>query len=409
MYRCRVCGKLDRKGRLVGHLLKRHVSLDQVPFSCSLCNFRCTAPADLLQHITRYQRHVEEVQRTGLVDLKAVLQKSENPVNVEVLMEVEEYIEAPADDNDNGIFDLQETDEPDLPHWLTETSKELSQQGAPWNQPAIMQPVQQKMMARPLPAMTPVLPAAPASVPYNLSISTPGASADAGTFTPTVRRTATSTSTELRPMMTPRRSVTSAAAPTTTTHNNSNGEVTKQPAIPTGLWAPSTDELLKTPMFTATVLRQNQLIDTPLQDEPGYLLDGLLGTDTNDPLLNEEEEIEQVAEQPEVKEPSPAKVRKTEQEMNESKQHTVEVVNAITRAQEGLKEAISENTRALRSILNVLQTLASEQRTMRQCLDVMKHEGRQRTTIEKYEPRGPSRGDKRAEKKHDGGERSKRS
>ncbi|KAH3867911.1 hypothetical protein DPMN_031048 [Dreissena polymorpha] len=46
-YRCKKCGKTNRKGRLIGHILKHHVPMDQAPFSCGLCNFRCTEVADL--------------------------------------------------------------------------------------------------------------------------------------------------------------------------------------------------------------------------------------------------------------------------------------------------------------------------------------------------------------------------
>ena len=70
MYKCRVCGKLDRRQRLVGHLLKTHISFDQVPYYCNLCNFRCTAKEDLARHVTNYKRHREEVGRFGLVNHK---------------------------------------------------------------------------------------------------------------------------------------------------------------------------------------------------------------------------------------------------------------------------------------------------------------------------------------------------
>ncbi|KAH3706091.1 hypothetical protein DPMN_065471 [Dreissena polymorpha] len=39
-YKCKACGKTDRKWRLIGHIRKQHVPMDQVPFACGLCNFR---------------------------------------------------------------------------------------------------------------------------------------------------------------------------------------------------------------------------------------------------------------------------------------------------------------------------------------------------------------------------------
>jgi hypothetical protein len=80
-YRCQVSGKEDRKGRLIGHVLKNHIPMDRVPFSCSLCYFRCTDKKTLVNHLNSYQMHKDEVLRSGVTNLASVLNRAENPVN----------------------------------------------------------------------------------------------------------------------------------------------------------------------------------------------------------------------------------------------------------------------------------------------------------------------------------------
>ncbi len=75
-----LCSKTDRRGRMVAHILKYHVSMDRVPYSCSLCNFRCQDTTDLLNHTRRYKRHVEEVKRNPGIPLSRALNKAEDPV-----------------------------------------------------------------------------------------------------------------------------------------------------------------------------------------------------------------------------------------------------------------------------------------------------------------------------------------
>ncbi|KAH3701642.1 hypothetical protein DPMN_076632 [Dreissena polymorpha] len=65
-YRCRACGKADRKSRVVDHVLKYHVPMDRVPFSCSLCNFRCLEQHELMDHVRKYRRHIDEASKLGV-------------------------------------------------------------------------------------------------------------------------------------------------------------------------------------------------------------------------------------------------------------------------------------------------------------------------------------------------------
>ena len=62
LYSCLHCeksGKSYREARyrVVGHILKHHRSLDQTPYYCSLCMFRCTTSDALRKHVTGYKRH----------------------------------------------------------------------------------------------------------------------------------------------------------------------------------------------------------------------------------------------------------------------------------------------------------------------------------------------------------------
>ncbi len=41
IWRCNICSKTARKYRLDGHVLKYHVPIDQAPYYCSICHFRC--------------------------------------------------------------------------------------------------------------------------------------------------------------------------------------------------------------------------------------------------------------------------------------------------------------------------------------------------------------------------------
>ena len=109
-YTCKICRKVDRKGRLAGHILKYHIPMDRVPFSCSLCNFRCIEKAELLQHVTGYQRHKEELKRCKVTDQAAVLHRSTNPMNVEEMML----------DIDESSPARRQSEEPVLPDWLGE-------------------------------------------------------------------------------------------------------------------------------------------------------------------------------------------------------------------------------------------------------------------------------------------------
>ena len=79
-YRCKACGKIDRKGRMEGHVLKVHIPDERVPFLCTLCNFRCQDATTLMSHLTQYARHREAESKCGNpLDYVSILRKSVSP------------------------------------------------------------------------------------------------------------------------------------------------------------------------------------------------------------------------------------------------------------------------------------------------------------------------------------------
>ena len=111
-YWCNHCGKVDRKGRLVGHILRDHVPQDRVLFYCTLCRFQCETREDCIKHLTKYAGHVRAVGNTPNVDLNWVLIKSGNPWFVSS----SDLTQIP--DEDDDMFADQ--DKQQLPTWLRE-------------------------------------------------------------------------------------------------------------------------------------------------------------------------------------------------------------------------------------------------------------------------------------------------
>jgi len=127
-YRCKKCQKTDRKGRLVGHFFKYHVTFDQVPYTCSLCSFRCQTQQHLLDHVTKYAPHVKEAKMRGVTDLRRYLNKSDNPYIVSDL-DIERLgdpvSEPNGDEAEEGWFDVPE-ESPILPDWLVPTKSPVT-------------------------------------------------------------------------------------------------------------------------------------------------------------------------------------------------------------------------------------------------------------------------------------------
>ena len=73
---------INEKGRIENHILKNHVKLDEVPYYCSLCLFRCHSLQQLNKHVTAYARHREMARKRDVQDHQPYLMKSSNPYKI---------------------------------------------------------------------------------------------------------------------------------------------------------------------------------------------------------------------------------------------------------------------------------------------------------------------------------------
>ena len=73
---------INEKGRIEDHILKNHVKLDEVPYYCSLCLFRCHSLQQLNKHVTAYARHREMARKRDVQDHQPYLMKSSNPYKI---------------------------------------------------------------------------------------------------------------------------------------------------------------------------------------------------------------------------------------------------------------------------------------------------------------------------------------
>ena len=66
--RCLQTGKevIDVKARIVDHLMKHHLSLDQVPYYCMLCLFKCKDENTLKEHVRKFSRHALIAAEKGI-------------------------------------------------------------------------------------------------------------------------------------------------------------------------------------------------------------------------------------------------------------------------------------------------------------------------------------------------------
>ena len=70
---------IDVNGRLEDHILREHMTFQEVPFYCSLCLFRCLKWAQLVPHVSAYKRHVTMVLKANVIDNSAYLILNPNP------------------------------------------------------------------------------------------------------------------------------------------------------------------------------------------------------------------------------------------------------------------------------------------------------------------------------------------
>ena len=72
------------KIRVEDHIMKMHLSLDEVPFYCSLCMFKCKTPTTLDNHLVRYRRHalIAEEKKVDAAD-HSCLRSNPNPYKIQ--------------------------------------------------------------------------------------------------------------------------------------------------------------------------------------------------------------------------------------------------------------------------------------------------------------------------------------
>ncbi|MCG8047847.1 MAG: hypothetical protein N0E48_19855, partial [Candidatus Thiodiazotropha endolucinida] len=83
-YQCLRCLKdhkevIAEKYRLEDHIRKCHLSLDQLPFYCSLCLFRCTEKTQLEDHVTKYRLHAQILREKNVPDSPYYLKENLTP------------------------------------------------------------------------------------------------------------------------------------------------------------------------------------------------------------------------------------------------------------------------------------------------------------------------------------------
>ena len=394
MYKCRVCGKLDRRQRLVGHLLKTHVSLDQVPYYCNLCNFRCTAKEDLARHVTNYKRHREEVGRFGLVNHKSVLQRSSHPVDVDSLMEVCEISTGAYSEEPEDFFSDQGTNE--MPDWLRCEEFGKMPAGAPAFAAVAPPRLSQEIGETASLEVSDILPTI--SAEDLQGVLSPSRMWETQKWAEATRRMAgrpSSTSTCQLGSMTrpevgqvmarphPEREMANRTECSISRGHESFQPIVSEPRVilsggqqtcgTSTVTQPTTGQpvpcRVSHTVVSAARMEQSptiyrSLFSTPVQDEPECTFNALIGLkDRTDPLQTEEET---------------RRVRdnavRTEKSEEKEKQHTLEIVNAVVASQQEIVKALRENGRELRAVFGAVQTLANEQKSMRQCFESFKRE-----------------------------------
>lgn len=84
-YVCTQCTEkpfADTKGKFETHHMKFHARPTDLPFWCSLCNFRCTEDKQLTEHIFVYGPHRQEARKRKVLDSSPYLHESKQPYKI---------------------------------------------------------------------------------------------------------------------------------------------------------------------------------------------------------------------------------------------------------------------------------------------------------------------------------------
>ena len=355
---CRRCSlngvrMADRRYRLVDHILKYHIPMDRVPYSCSLCMFRCMEQQTLLNHVTKYQRHVrlaKELKVTNHIQFMVVAKQpvvigddDMVPVAREEVSGTSASVESPFDDGnlEEDLLDAFGTPPPEaqVPPVLGKRSSITSQ--LPQVEVGWMQATQ------------PTAPSAPAlTLPAFPSVMVPGQ-------IPNTNLQMTKMVDSASQFRTINEADVSALGVVQA------GGVLQKPTVVSSLSAfrkLSVQVPKATPLITPSQDQVNS--ETPLLDE-GF--QSLFDIDPNDPLVLEGQQLIQGLEPPRKKRatetatPSQASVGvQTAPEATQPVLDLQAVINAVTSAAKTIAEAVDRNARAVRCQGTTLERMVTE-------------------------------------------------
>lgn len=164
---------INEKGRIEDHILKTHVKLDEVPFYCSLCLFRCHSLQQLNKHVTAYARHREMAKKRDVQDHQPFLMKSSNPYKMSSL----DYIQLSAEESIRHFTQqTRQAKERDLRNPVTQTLQHMFSSELPMDITSLLHLVEASPIAK-----TDAGSAGPFQVPDTLPTDI-GAPADVGLY-----------------------------------------------------------------------------------------------------------------------------------------------------------------------------------------------------------------------------------
>ena len=88
-YKCLNCGHTNEKRRVISHIYKEHVRLDEAPFYCKVCLFRCTDEESLRRHVRpdvypAHHQRMSDIRMQGtILEPHKILMRSLKPKHLE--------------------------------------------------------------------------------------------------------------------------------------------------------------------------------------------------------------------------------------------------------------------------------------------------------------------------------------
>ena len=93
---------IDVKYRMEDHILRLHMTLEQAPFYCKLCFFRCFKWEQLVDHITSYRRHIAMAHKGNVVNHSDFLVRNTQAYKISQL----DYCALSAEDSINHFLSV---------------------------------------------------------------------------------------------------------------------------------------------------------------------------------------------------------------------------------------------------------------------------------------------------------------